>query len=832
MRFLRLIFSFTITFLLFYILQNRPVDLPYLQNIKALQQAPAFGKFFNPFAGFWMNAEPKILAKTIRLNLPELTKKVDVILDDRLIPHIFAENEHDLYYTQGYITAKYRLWQMETQTRSAAGRISELAGEATLERDKFQRRIGMVYAAEQALKAMEADTVSRKVLYAYTQGVNAYIKELRPRHYPIEYKLLGYAPEEWTALKTALLLKYMVYELSYRNEDLAMTQQLANKGEKVMDELFNHYSPHQSPIVPTETPFKFKKLTIPAKPKKQYIPANMQKPKTKLEDKSGIGSNNWAISGSKSATNYPILANDPHLQLNLPSLWFEIQLVIPNQNLNVYGASLPGAPGIISGFNRDVAWGITNTETDVTDWYQIQFKDSTRQEYFHKEAWKAVKTRIEVIKVKGKEDVKDTILFTHHGPIVALEKDTIFASYADTTLHNPVPFNCALRWIAHDESNELMTFYKLNRAKNYREYHKAIANYSSPAQNFVYADVYKEIAITSQGKFPLKWKGQGKYILDGSNPEHEWNEWIPTEQNPQVYLPKTDTGFVSSANQFPVSDSLYPYYLHWKFAPYSRGKRINEFLSQEKLFTVKDMQKLQNDNLNLFAKNLLPILLKQLDSLKANPTEAKVIAELKKWNYRFEANKIAPSVFKSWWENLNMAIWEDDFQGRHVFFPTYDKTHDLILSQDSPWFDNLLTPEKETLKEITIQSFVKALELLKEKQGALGKNWQWGYVKSTQIKHLLNIPAFNSEVVFCGGDNLAVNAMQSRKGPSWRMIVEIGRSPKAYIIYPGGQSGNPGSFYYDNFIKMWQEGKLAEAYYMRRVREENPRIISRIKLSN
>ncbi len=825
MKILRFLLSLACLLGLFFLFDNRFAQLPYLKEMKALQDAPALGHFFNPFGGFWTNAETKELPKSYKLNLPELQDKVEVLFDDRLVPHIFAKNENDLFFAQGFVTAKLRLWQMEFQTHAAAGRISEIFGSRALAYDRQQRRTGMVLGAENALKAIREDPQIQKVLDAYTAGINAYIASLSPADYPVEYKILSYAPEPWTNLKTTLLLKYMARTLSFRSHDLSLTRVLHDYGPEVIKELYANYPKNQDPVVPPDTKFNFKAKKIPSIPKQVSVDSIYGEVKKVAPDMSGIGSNNWAVNGEKAAGSYPILSNDPHLTLSLPSIWFEIQLVGPK--INVYGASLPGAPGVISGFNREVSWGVTNVGADVIDWYQITFADPEQKTYVYGDTVREISYRIEEIKIRDSLAIQDTILMTHYGPIVALEEDSVLAK------QNGYPIQTALRWIAHEPSNEARAVYELNKARNYRDYRRALEHFECPGQNFVYADVHGDIAITSSGKYPVRWEGQGQYILDGSNPDHEWGEFFPFNQNPHIRNP--ERGFVSSANQFPVVDSLYPYYLDWKFADYSRGKRINERLAEMEEITMDSLQALQNDNLNLFARDMLPLLLSKIDSLPLNESETQARDLLRRWDYRFEAESVSPSIYEAWWGELFGAIWDDEFEKGGYIYPSRDQTRNLILKNDTAsvrWIDNVNTPEKERLSDIIALAYQRAISQLETDHGPLGSDWNWSNVRNTTIKHLIpNFNSFSTPKLNGGGHKLAVNALSARQGPSWRMVVQLGRTPQARVIYPGGQSGNPGSFYYDQFVQDWAQGKLAEALFLKSSQSKNKRIISRLKLS-
>jgi penicillin G amidase len=430
-------------------------------------------------------------------------------------------------------------------------------------------------------------------LEAYSEGVNAFIKELSPKNLPFEYKLLGYEPEQWTPLKSALFLKNMSFVLASGSDELKMTN-IANKyGKEITEQLFPNYPNQESPIIPTGTKTDFQALPLP-KYNETFIGKGSKE--VPAEQDKAIGSNNWAISGAKSATGLPILANDPHLTLSLPSIWYQIQMTAPG--INVYGSTMPGSPNVIIGFNENVAWGVTNVGADIMDWYEVKFKDAKMNEYFHDNQWKKVTKRIETIKVKGLPDVVDTVLYTHHGPVVYLEKEKPFKNY--------IPVGHALRWIAHEKSHELTAFYKLNRAKNYDEYVAALGYYGAPAQNFVFASNQNDIAIWVNGKFPLKARQQGKYILDGSEKAADWQGYVPALQNPHVKNPAR--GFVSSANQSSV-DPKYPYYINWAFAPSERGRRINQRLESMNKGTIDSLRLLQDDNFNIRARDYLPILL-------------------------------------------------------------------------------------------------------------------------------------------------------------------------------------------------------------------------------
>lgn len=754
---------------------------------------PAFGMLFSPQHGFWQSAEPVDAPGNETLAFPALQGRAEVWLDERMVPHIFAEKENDAYFIEGYLHARDRLWQMELQTMAAAGRLCEILGPNMLDYDRRQRRLGMVYAAEKTVQAMDADPVSKAQTDAYTAGINAYIATLHPRDYPLEYKLLGYAPEQWTKLKTALLLKYMSYDLAYGNNDLEYTNARSMFTKADFDQMYPDFSDTLDPIIPKGTifPAPVKQAIAPAD---SLIRTNEEfyhfRPDRPDPDN---GSNNWAVSGAKTRSGAPILCNDPHLGLSLPSLWYEVQIHTPG--MNVYGASLPGAPGVIIGFNDHMGWAVTNGSEDVLDYYRMTFRNG-KQEYLFNGAYRKADLRLEEIKIKGQPSFVDTVAYTVFGPVM----------YDDSYKG---PGYLAIRWKAHDQSNEILTFNRLNHAKNYTDYLNAIRIYSCPAQNFIYAGKDGNIAIWHNGQYPLRWRDQGKFVMPGTDSSFAWQGYIPQEENPHTYNPAE--GFVSSANQHPT-DSTYPYHMIGEYDLF-RGKRINETLRQMNGITPEDMMKLQNDNMNLFAATAMPLLLPRLAA--KNDPENKCLARLQGWNFEADARSEAATIFNMVWEELENEIWSDDLHMDSVsLHMPQSKTTLMWLLRDTAmhFVDDRNTPDKETLAQLVQRSFDSvAVRVSKMDDISLGR------ARGTDIRHLTrSIPAFSRMGLRTGGGQHIVNATKKTHGPSWRMVVELGAQTKAYGIYPGGQSGNPGSAFYDNMVNDWVAGK----YYTLNIYEQ------------
>jgi penicillin amidase len=601
-------------------------------------------------------------------------------------------------------------------------------------------------------------------------------------------------------------------------EDLKLT---TSTGEVFLaEDLFPNYPFQESPIIPVGSPVDFKPVPIPAGPADfTGLGSSMTTP----EKDPNIGSNNWAVSGNKTVSGLPILANDPHLTLSLPSIWYQMQLVAPG--VNVYGSTMPGTPNVIIGFNKNVAWGVTNVGSDVLDWYQVKFKDASKQEYWHDGKWKKTTMRIETFKIKGKKDMVDTIFFTHHGPVVYLSHEKPFRSN--------IPVGHALRWIAHEKSQELTTFYQLNRAKNYADYTKALTYYSAPAQNFVFASNEGDIALWVNGKFPLKSKLQGKYLLDGTDAAADWQGFIPQAHNPHVKNP--ERGFVSSANQFSV-DPSYPYYLGWQYAPSERGRRINERLAVMEKITMDSLRGLQNDNFNIRARELLPLLFAQVKSPTA--AQSKALAALKSWNLVNSPESVGATIFENWVLTLQDCLWGDEFSADEkvpMSRPSMDRTIQLIKSEPAArWWDDTKTPAKESMSDIVMKSLQANVDTLVKQHGPQGPEWAWYKHKQTGVRHLIpGMDALSRLNIPIGGGGTIVNASTTKTGPSWRLVVELSKEgkPRAYGVYPGGQSGNPGSSHYDDLIDTWAKGELKPLLYLTSPEEKSNRLRKKITLS-
>ena len=826
MRFIKFILAFLATALLVWQLAR-----PIAMGDKSI---PPLGAFLNPFSGFWANAEPAAGFKASDLSLPGLKGKVEVVYDDLLVPHIFAENQVDAARVQGYITAQHRLWQMDITARKASGRLSEILGERTIRIDRMARRRGMVYAAENDLIGWRKSPRTMELLKAYTDGVNAWINELSQASTPIEFKLLNDQPEPWTELKAALVTEAMAETLCTWEDDVESTNAMAQLGPETFNYLFPEWNPKQQPIIPDTGQWVDLHPLLPppfvasATNALGYL-ENEDFKSEYLSDGPIVGSNNWAVSGSKTKSGKPILCNDPHLNLTLPSIWYQVQIHTPESN--AYGVSLPGVPGVVIGFNENIAWGMTNVSHDVLDWYKIHWSNADRSQYKVDGEEKSVQFRYEEIRVKGQPTLIDTVRYTVFGPVTY-----------DFEPGNQL-YDCALRWIGHDvpEFSAFDVFLGLNSGKNYEDYIKALPGFDSPAQNIVFASKYGDIAIQAQGKYPVRGPQQGRFVQDGGQWANAWHNFIPANQVPSMKNPSR--GFVFSANQHSTPPS-YPYYYLGNFEDW-RSRRIYDRLSALQGATVDSMKNLQLDNYSQRAADALPTMLRLLDRAQLDADGKQLADELAAWNFQYDAQLTAPTLFDSWFDSCYVATWDeitalekkgknnihtDDLaasknQKIEMLYPDAWRFIEIMqLDSTSVFFDHPATPYRETARDIVLESFKNMQAHFKahpDQRVALGTS------KGFVIKHLALIDAFSRLDLKMGGHRTAPNAISKANGPSWRMIVELGDVVHALGVYPGGQSGNPGSRFYDNMIDTWATGNYYDLLFLKSPNEAGDKVLGK-----
>jgi len=742
---------------------------------------PPMGKLLFPKTGLWQNAD--VFIPDFKLEDPALKDAVEIIYDDRGVPHIYANNLQDALLAQGYVEARDRLFQMDITSRSASGRLSEILGKKFVDADERTINAGMTYAAENAVSSWKKSPRFGQ-LETYVKGVNLFIDQLKEKQFPFEFKLLDYEPQTWTIENCSHIQKSMARVLCYGSNDIAYSNLYTVLGDSLFNKLYPERNAQDLPIIPKGTAFNEPVELDSFNFQLNAIDTFTYHERIKTND--GAGSNNWAVNAVKTKNGHPILSNDPHLNLTYPSVWYEIHIVTPD--FNARGVTIAGMPGIMIGFNEHIAWGETNVGQDVKDFYRIKYTDQSRTKYIIDDQVLDIDIKSDTIKVRGS---KDKILNTHYtkwGPIVYFSED------GDKDL--------ALHWLAHEGINaeEAFTFVDALSSKNYSEYRKATSNFITPAQNFLVASKDDDIGIEINGLFPAKQEGDGKFIKDGSNSISGWERFIPEEQKAEAKNPPS--GYVASANQWSTAED-YPYYYTGRSFENYRGRIINRYLASNSDLTVEDMKAFQLDNYNIKAEELTPFLLKSLEGVSLNDQQNELKSELEKWNFKYNPKDKAPIIFEKWFRTYRSMIIKNHADISERMFTKQPAAFVVSqLSLDNPTdfvFDDPKTDQKETAFDLSKQAFIELIpENLKE---------NWGKENALRIGHIARIPGLGSDAMYLGGNGNVLNAINGSFGPSWRMIVELGDTINAIGVFPGGQSGNPPSKYYDNNTKYWANGE-------------------------
>mgnify|MGYP002780171210 CR=1 FL=1 len=738
-----------------------------------------------------------------------LTGTVEVTYDDRGVPHVFATNRHDAYRALGYVVARDRWFQMELTYRAAAGRLTEIAGPRVLELDRTARRLGLGWAAERKWKALPKDDEGRQAMLAFAEGANAWRRTMSAATTPVEYKLLGVQPmERWEPQYAAYLLMRMAYTLAYSPDELDRTRVAALVGREAADALLPRDMPIQEPIQPvpgrTAPRVALAPLPPPGAPDSTLLgpaaaAAAIERVTQGLVPRrlggDALGSNNWAVAPARTASGAALLAGDPHLALSLPSIWYEAHLVVKD-TLDVYGVTFPGAPSIIIGFNRDVAWSPTNTGGDVGDLYLERVDDPARPARYEVDGrWRPLQRRVEVYAAPDGRVLRiDTLHVTHRGPV--LVEDGRFMSF---------------RWAPHDPSRDVNGFLGAARARSVAEFRQAMLAYRVPTQNMLVADRAGTIAIRSHGFYPLRARPvDGEYVQDGRTSASDWIGELPVEQYPQALAPAQ--GFLASANQQPLDPQVAPQFIGAHWAEPWRALRINELLRADARVTADAMRRYQTDPLSTRARTIVPLL---LAAVAGDTAAAPAAALLGAWDFRYTLDARAPVLFEAAMRRVTRAAWDElvpaGEEGR-VATPSELALVALLQDSASAWWDVRATPARETRRAIVAAALRATHDSLVAAHGPPGPAWAWEKTGGINVHHLLRLPGFSrlSLPVTSGNGTLAPASGGDRAhGASWRMVVELARDRRtAWAIYPGGQSGNPASRRYDDRLEKWRTGQL------------------------
>ncbi len=726
------------------------------------------------------------------LKLTGLLEPVTVYRDDYAVPHIYAQNDADLYRAVGYTMAQDRLWQMDLIRRATQGRLSQIFGIDLWKTDLLMRALriseksAMVW--DSTAPAIQAD------VEAFTAGVNEYIDSHQDK-LPLEFSILGYKPDVWEPQHSLNLVGYMAWDLTMPWSTEIILQKLTDKlgAEKVQQLIPDMKLYHTAAYAGFHLDLSESKM--------QSDLLDATQPLYDMGLEIFQGSNNWAVAGVKSVTGKPILANDMHLGLFAPGIWYQIHTVILGE-LNVTGVALPGAPFVVAGHNDSIAWGMTNVMVDDMDFYAEKLNPDNPNQYEFNGEWRDLDVRHEIIKGAKGEEKDVTIKYTHRGPIISGFKGLP---------HQVV----SMRWTGNEYSNEIRTIYLLNRAKNWTDFTNAIRTFVSVSQNIIYADVAGNIGLYCSAGIPIR-KGDGLGIKPGWTSEYDWQRLVPFDQKPHVFNPPE--GFVSSANNKSVSGD-YPFFIsHWYDLPH-RIDRIREMLRDKDKLSIRDFEKIQADRHSKLVEEYRPRVLKALQELTdLTPREESALAALQNWNGNMDPDAAAPAIWEEWYLSLVRDLFHDEMGDslyqeyiKQRLLPKYG-IDQIWKAGGSSWCDDITTPDvTEDLTMMIQKAFKGAVASLAGKMGANVDGWQWGDIHQLTLKHPLGsvklldtVFDLNRGPYRVGGSFHVVGPYSYSfakpyavtDGASQRHIFSTANWNDSETIIPTGESGMPASPFY------------------------------------
>lgn len=726
------------------------------------------------------------------VSIPGLIDEVVIIRDSFAIPHIYALNDSDLYKATGFTMAQDRLWQMDLLRRITQGRLSEIMGNELVNTDLLMRALRIQEKSEKVLALTSPEIIH--ALEQFSAGINHYISNFP---LPPEFRILGYKPEDWEPVHSVNLIGYMAWDLSSGWGPDYILHRLAGKVTGVhLKDLLPLNVVHSTPVFPELANIPVVESTL--------LSANRDL--EKLGAQIFYGSNNWAVSGTKSNTGKPILANDMHLGLMSPGIWYQMHQV-SEEGLNVTGVVLPGQPFVICGHNDSVAWGMTNVTVDDLDFYaEILNQDSSK--YLFDGQWVDLMVKEEVIKTREGEEVAHKLRFTHRGPII-----NRFKNSEETPL--------SIRWMGNEMSNELRTVYLLNRAADWQDFRNAVNTFRSVSQNIVYADVKGNIGLQTSAGVPLR-KNPGTGIYPGDTSLYDWTGFVPFGELPYEFNPAK--GYVASANNKTVSEN-YPYYIGSWFSIPDRINRINELLEGKEKHGIEDFMAMHNDFKSKKAERFVPRFLKALDHVNGEMyLSARNVLE--DWDYVMDRKSTAASVFEILYRKVGENLVEDElspelfheFMGQRILFENL--LENILVTGESVWLDNIHTPEHEDFDDIIIKAFHESVNELMQRLGNDVDEWNWGKLHTVTLSHPLGtIKSLNRAFSFNRGPYGVPgsfhtvtpysysfnNLYEVNHGASHRHIYDLSDWNASKTIIPTGTSGIPASDFYldqlDMFLK-------------------------------
>jgi penicillin G amidase len=772
-----------------------------------------------------LTAVRRPLARTSgQVSLPGLDAPVQILRDRWGVPHIYARNTTDLFVAQGYVHAQDRLWQMELQRRTGMGRLAEVFGPIALDTDRFVRVLGFNRVVRREAVALDGE--ARAVVDAYVRGINAFIDQ-NTRRLPIEFTILRLRPEPWQAEDVLVWAKMMALNLSRDwMTDLLRARIVAAVGPEHAALLEPEYPPAHPLTIPPGVRYG---AAIGADALRMAAAAA---PFTG-SSAAGQGSNAWAVSGARTVSGQPLLANDPHLLLQVPSLWYENHL--NGGDLHVTGASLPGIPCVVIGHNERVAWGLTNGENNVQDLFIERFDPSDPTRYEFRGAWEQATVVREQIIVKGQaEPAIEEVRITRHGPIISslistddgrrtTDDSQPAQSVRSSSVHRPSSDQAlALRWAALDPGQSISAALGLNRAHDWQSFRAAVAKWDMPTQNFIYADVDGHIGYTLGGALPIRTRGDGLLPVPGWTGEYEWAGMIPRDELPHVLDP--NEGFVVSANT-QIAGAGYPYALPGEYLPGYRATRIRQLIMQTPQHNAASFSAIQGDQ-----RSLPGLELAALAGRLAAPTPVARQAReaLAAWDGELTADSVAGAIYARLREKLLQAAYSEVAEplglaagiGAYAALPSIGylwRALPQVLARLATRDDSWLL-DGRTGDGLLSEAWTATITELRAELGDDVRDWRYGRYHTLTLRHPLGAaaaiaPLLNRGPFPIGGDADTVRMGHAPRqfagrpfcvAPSYRQICDLSNWDRSLSIHPVGQSGQPGSKHYADLIDAWR----------------------------
>jgi penicillin amidase len=784
------------------------------------------------------------------LQVPGLSAPVEVYRDGYGVPHIYAQTSHDLFLAQGYVHAQDRFWQMDFWRHVGSGRLSELFGESQVETDVFLRTLGWARVAAQEVEQL--DPISREILVSYTEGVNAYLADHQGSALSLEYAVLklqnsSYQPEPWQLLHTLTWAKAMAWNLGGNmSVERARATLLNILTPEQVQTLFPPYPEDHPVIVPgfqieasgpslraasfaaKQSPISASEALATVSPGLDTLGQQAAAVEALLGPLGeGIGSNSWAVSGARTATGQPILANDPHLGVMMPSIWYEVGLHCAPKGSDcpyeLTGVSFAGVPGVVIGHNDRIAWGFTNVGPDVQDLYIEKLNPDNPDQYEYQGQWVDMDLVPETIQVAGGDPVELTVRYTRHGPLIW--QDSLDEFREEVNLDLPEAFGIALRWTALDPGSTFQSIWRINRAQDWDEFRDAVSYFDVPSQNMLYADVEGNIGYQTPGRIPIRAAGHtGELPVPGWTGENEWQGFIPYEELPRSFNPPE--GYIVTANNAVVGPD-YPYLLGTDWAAGFRAQRIVDMIeSVSGPIDLETIQQMQGDNKTLMAGELLPVV---LDLSLDEPRLVEAQALLADWDGQDDMDSGAAALYEVFWRHLLFTTFdelgEDHLPGGGGRW--YEIVRTLVPRPDDAWWDVAATAEVEGRDTVFRQALAAAVDDLENSLGEDPSGWAWGDLHTITFGHesfgqcgIGPIEAlFNRGPYACAGGPSIVNATgwdategyQVVSVPSMRMIVDLSDLSNSLMMHTTGQSGHA---YHANYVDMADPWRYIEYHAM------------------